>query len=219
MAAAADLSSLEKPLAQSFRQAAGESARFVFGSSGMLARQIENGAPYDVFLSANERYVKELAGHGELDGPVRIYATGRLGLWSATGSIRSLEDLAAPKVLHVAIPNPAYAPYGVAARQALENQGLWKRVEPKIVYGENVRQTLEYAESGNAEAAVTAWSLVLGRGGTLLPREWHGPIRQAGGILKRSRQIPLARRFMELLESRDGRELLRNHGLFPPAAE
>ncbi len=216
VAAAADLSSLQQPLSQYFERVTGQKVQFIFGASGMLARQIEQGAPYDVFLSANEKFVNDLAaGRHLVSGTVRIYAQGRLGLWSQDGSVSSLDDLRNPRVLHVAIANPAHAPYGVAAWEALKNQGLWEALQPKIVYAENVRQALEYAESGNADAVITAWSLVSDRGGIMLPETWHAPIRQAGGVVATSRQAAAARRFLDFLTSPEGRSILEKHGLMP----
>ena len=184
----------------------------------MLARQIENGAPFDVFLSANQQYVKELADAGViLPDSVRDYAKGRLGLWS-TGRRLRFEDLGKIAITHLAIPNPAHAPYGVAARQALERRGLWNALQSKVVYGENVRQTLQFAESGNADACITAWSLVLNQGGILLPENWHDPIRQTGGVVARSRKLPLARKFLDLLATPEGRKLLEKFGLTPASS-
>jgi molybdate transport system substrate-binding protein len=217
VAAAADLSRTEAALNTAFTQKTGHTLRLVLGSSGQLARQIESGAPYDVFLSANDAFVHELAKSGHIQpDSVRVYAIGRLALWSKSGRVKKPEDLTADGIRHVAIANPDHAPYGVAARQLLERLGLWKRIESRIVYGENIRQTLQYAESGNADAAITAWALVFDRGGVLLPAELHEPIRQAAGIVASSRQPELARRFLEMLASPDGIALLEKFGLFRP---
>jgi molybdate transport system substrate-binding protein len=219
VAAASDLAPLSSALAQGFERAPNTAAqtkvRFTFAASGSLAQQIENGAPFDVFLSADERLVKELVASGHLEPDVVTYATGRLGLWSKDGRVRSLEDLKKPGVIHLAIANPDHAPYGVAARRALETQGLWHEVQPKIVYGENVRQAMQFAESGNADAVITSWTLLIGRG-VLLPAEWHDPIRQAGGVVKSSGQIALARQFLKFLTGAEGRRILQSGGLFPP---
>ncbi len=218
VAAASDLAPLAPSLEQAYQRATGERVRFTLASSGSLARQIENGAPFDVFLSADDRYVTELAERGQLDAAtVILYAFGRIALWSSNGSVRSLEGLKKPGAKHLAIPNPEHAPYGVAARTALENRGLWKDVEQKVVYGENVRQALQFAESGNADAVITSWTLLLGRG-ALLPAEWHAPIRQAGGVVKSSDQPMAARRFLKFLTSSEGRTILQRGGLFPPDA-
>ncbi len=183
----------------------------------MLARQIANGAPYDVYLSANERYVQQLLDSGDLlPETLRVYAFGRLGLWAPGGGIRTLEDLTAPAVRRIAMANPSHAPYGVAAKQALQRRGLWERLKPKIVLGENVRQAFQYAESGNVEAALTAWTFVARRGAMLIPEKWHEPIRQTGAVVSRSAHREIAREFLEFLAGNEGRQILRKHGLFPP---
>ena len=217
VAAAADLAPLQEPLASAFERATEIRVRFVVASSGMLSRQIEQGAPYDVLLSANQKYVTDLAFEGRVvRDSVRTYAHGRIALWSKEGRVQSLTQLRNPRILHVAIPNPNHAPYGVAAREALENQGLWKQVEPRIVYGENVLQAFQYAQSGNAEVAITAWSLVFSQGGILLPENLHSPILQSGAMVASTRQAAAARRFLDFLTGPDGRKILQSNGLFPP---
>ena len=208
---------MEQPLAAAFRKVTGATVRFALGSSGMLSQQIANGAPYDVFLSANQEYVDQLVRSGHiLPDTVLWYANGRLALWSRSGTIRILQQLDAPNLLHIAVANPAHAPYGLAARQALQTRGLWVRVEKKIVYAENVRQAWEYARGGNVDAALTAWTLVHDQSGVLVPAEWHQPIRQVGGVVKSSRQVALARRFLTFLKGPEGRAVLQSYGLFPP---
>jgi len=120
--------------------------------------------------------------------------------------------LITPAVLHIAIANPTHAPYGAAARQALERAGLWAKLSGKIVYGETVRQAFEFAQSGNAEAAIVAWSLVSDRGGILLPANLHSPIRQTGGVVKSSRHADASRQFLLFLISSEGRRILQGHG-------
>lgn len=214
--AASDLGPISQKLGPAAAQAVGMPVRFTLASSGDLVQQIANGAPFDVFLSANDSYVSDAAKKGYLDpSTVMVYALGRLALWSKSGSVRSLEDLRKPGVLHIAIPNPDHAPYGIAAREALQNRGLWKAVESKIVYGENVRQALQFAESGNADAVITSWTLLQGRG-IMLPAEWHAPIRQAGAVLKSSKQPAAARGFLKFLTSPEGKKILSAGGLFPP---
>jgi molybdate transport system substrate-binding protein len=200
-----------------FRSITGRKAKFVLGASGLLARQIEQGAPYDVFLSANERFVADLAKSGRLvPASVRVYAYGRLGLWSRDGSLTRLEQLRDRRIVHLAMANPASAPYGAAAKELLESAGLWPAIETKVVYGENVRQALQFAESGNADAAITAWSLVFDRGGILLPDSGHKPIRQAGGVVAGRPNEAAAQRFLDLLASGEGRKILAAHGLGLP---
>lgn len=219
VAAASDLASMEQSLAQAFRTATGKQFEMVFAASGMLARQIEQGAPFDVYLSANEEYVKQLVERGKLDpATVSVYAIGRLGLWSKEGAINDLKQLTAGRVKHIAIANPAHAPYGMAAREALQTSGLWDQLQPRLVYGENVRQALQFAESGNADVALTAWSLVFDRGGVLVADGIHGPIRQTGGALASSKRPELAREFLSFLKGPAGREVLASHGLSIPGS-
>jgi molybdate transport system substrate-binding protein len=217
VAAASDLIDIKGSLTEAFAAKPGARLRFTFGASGALARQIASGAPYDVFLSADEGRIKELAAAGDLvSDSIEVYALGRIALWSKGGAAKSLSGLQAAKILHIAIANPGHAPYGAAARQALEKAGLWQKLERKIVYGESVRQALEYAESGNADAAITAWSLVVHRGGILLPSELHNPIRQAGAVVRSSRNQPAARAFLRFLLSPEGRRLLESGGFVTP---
>ena len=216
IAAAADLAQAQQSLSQAFHQKSGTALRFSLGSSGVLAKQIENGAPFDVFISANEKYVKDLAGNGHIDpASVHVYAIGRLGIWSYTGNLHDLNQLLAAEVKRIAIANPQFAPYGAAAKDLLERTGLWSRLQSKIVYGENVSQALQYAESQNADAAIVSWTLVAAKGGTLLPAN-HAPIRQAVGIVTATKQPALARQFVEFLLGPAGRAVLSAHGLTPP---
>jgi len=214
VAAAADLAPLTANLDRGFETVSHLKVKFTLDSSGSLAKQIENGAPYDVFLSADERYVKQLVSEGHLEPNTNVYALGRLGLWSKDGRVKSLADLKNPDIKHIAIANPEHAPYGIAARKTLETQGLWRDVQPKIVYGENVRQAMQFAETGNADAVITSWTLLIGRG-LLLPAEWHDPIRQSGGVVKSSSQAAVARQFLQFMLSADGRKILQSGGLFP----
>lgn len=214
IAAASDLAGVSKQLTQAF--ASKGRVRFTLGSSGILAKQIENGAPFDVFLSANERYVTDLSRSGKIEGfSVRPYATGQLGLWSLNGEFRTLESL--PQAKHVSMANPLHAPYGVAAKEALERQDLWQKVQPKIVYGENVRQALQYAESGNADAVLTAWSLLMQKPGAVkIPATLHNPIRQVGGVVKGTKLHDLAVQFIEFLTKGQGKQILLDGGFGSP---
>ncbi len=220
IAAAADLAPLEIKLTQGFKAAGGEGIRFTFGSSGMLARQIENGAPYDVFLSADEKLVQNLAGRGKLiRGSAATYATGRLGLWSAKSTPADVHALLDSGIRVVAIANPQHAPYGAAARAMLERAGLWTRLQPKIVLAENVRQAYEFASTGNADAVITAWTLLWDKpGAKLLPDGGYPPIRQSGGVVTGTGHESQAQAFLRFLLSPAGQSILRAGGLFPPTA-
>jgi molybdate transport system substrate-binding protein len=213
IAAASDLIAVQGPIVQAWAALSDLKPRFTFGASGMLAQQVSNGAPYDIFLSADEGRVKDLANGGHLlKDSVVEYARGRLGLWSRGRRAGAMGDLMGAGFKHIAIANPTHAPYGVAAKQAVENSGLWSKIGPKIVYGETVRQALEYAESGNADAAIVAWSLVSDKGGVLLPSSLHNPIRQNGAVVKTSQHQEEARYFLRFLISPEGKRLLESHG-------
>lgn len=215
IAAAADLSALAAPLQAAFPDA---ELVFSFGSSGMLARQIEAGAPFDIFLSANVGYIDDLVKKGKiLRDDTAFYANGRLGVWSKSGNILSLEDFGKFSRLSIAIANPQHAPYGVAAKQALEKAGLWEKYQSGVVWAENVRQAFQFAESGNADVTVTAWSLLYDRGAGLVPGDLHEPIRQVGAVLRSTRQRKLAWKFMDFLTSAEGRRILVDRGFFLPA--
>jgi molybdate transport system substrate-binding protein len=217
VAAAADMQPLQNQLREAFFRTTGGEATFIFAASGSLAQQIRNGAPYDVYLSANQVFVKQSAESGHLlRDSVQVYAYGRIALWSKSGGIHTLEDLVAPSVQHLAIANPIHAPYGAAAQAALKSQGYWEKLQAKLVYGENVEQTFQYAESGNADAAIVGWSQVFNKRGILLPAAWHPRISQTGAVVKGSRNPGLARRFMTFLTGKEGRAVLRQFGFDLP---
>jgi molybdate transport system substrate-binding protein len=217
VATAADLSPLETLLQQQFEKTNPIRLRFVTGASATLAQQIENGAPYDVFLSANAAFVDRLALSRKIDpATVRAYAVGQVGLLWKDGKSHDFKDLAADWVRIVALPNPKLAPYGVAAQQALEHLGIWKAVQPKIVYGENVRQTLELFESGNADAVLTSGSLLQGKPVTTIPNSWHAPILQQVGIVAASTQHQAAQWFINFLLSPVAQSIFSKFGFIPP---
>ncbi|MBA3975408.1 MAG: molybdate ABC transporter substrate-binding protein [Candidatus Solibacter sp.] len=215
VAAAADLAPLEKKLTEAFLRDTRLRVRFSLGSSGMLARQIANGAPFDAYLSANEGFVQELTATGHLDpATVRNYATGRLGIWSANGKVKTIKDLYALRSL--AIANPKHAPYGMAAEQFLRSHGSFGQIESRLVLAENVRQAYEFARTGNADAVITSWTMLHDKGGILLPDSGHKPIRQSGGVVKGSKNQAAARRFIDFLTGPKGQAILQAGGLFPP---
>ncbi len=180
-------------------------------------QQIENGAPYDVFLSANAAYVDQLAAARKLEPQsVRAYTEGRLGLLWRDGKPHAFKDLALPDVRVLALPNPKLAPYGVAAQQALEHLGIWPKVQPKVVYGENVRQALQMFSSGNADAVITAASLLNGRHPELLPVSWHSPILQKAGIVSATPHQGAAQLFLNFLTSPDAQAVFAQYGFAFP---
>jgi molybdate transport system substrate-binding protein len=222
VAAAADLAPAFEELGRAFEQAHSTKVVFSFGSSGMLAKQIENGAPMDVFASANSEYVDELDRKGLIvPGTRAIYARGRITLWTTKDSplkIEKVEDLARPEVKRIAIANPEHAPYGTVAREALQKAGIWDKVQPRIIFGENVRQTLQYAQTGNVDVAIVALSLSLQSDGhwVLVPQELHRPLDQSLGVIKGTKQEQAACEFAAFINSTQGSEIMRKYGFSLP---
>ena len=222
VAAAADLAPAFEELGREFEQQNKVKVVFSFGSSGLLAKQIENGAPIDLFAAANVDYLNQLEQERLIiAGTKSVYARGRIVLWTPKDSplhIEELSHLTRMEVKRIAIANPDHAPYGMAARQALESAGIWDAVKPKLVYGENIRQTLQYAQTGNAEVAIVALSLSLQSDGrwVLIPQELYKPIDQALGVVMGTKHEPEARQFAGFVSSTRGRAIMRNYGFVLP---
>ena len=221
VAAAADLQRAFKELSPLYEKQTGVKVNIVFGSTGLLAKQAEQGAPFDLLFAADESYVVNLEKMGKVAAGSRtLYGIGRLVLWTRNGqsSVKQIGDLASPHIRRVAIANPEHAPYGRAAKQAMQKAKIWKVVEPRVVYGENVQQAMQYAQTGNAEVAIIAQSLAIGASGsyTLVPNNLHNPIRQAVGILKQSTSPTAARGFMAFVLGKDGQAVMRRYGFEIP---
>jgi len=218
VAAAADLTPAFEELGREFEKATKIKVVFVFGSTGLLTRQIENGAPFDLFAAANVTYIDELDQKGLIIPDSKaIYARGRITLWTLEESpirLQGIADLARPEVQRIAIANPDHAPYGLAAKQALQSAGVWDRVQPKLVYGDNIRQTLQYAETGNVEVAIVALSLSIQSHGrwTVIPEELHQPIDQALAVTKTTKYEQAARAFASFINSPEGKAIMKKYG-------
>jgi molybdate transport system substrate-binding protein len=222
VAAASDLTPAFEEIAREFEAANKIKVIFMFGSTGMLTRQIENGAPVDLFAAANVSYVDELNQKGFIIPDSRaVYARGRITLWTRDDSplrLQGIADLARPEVMRIAIANPDHAPYGLAARQALESVGIWERIKPKLVYGDNIRQTMQYAQTGNVDVAIVALSLSKPSNGrwTLIPEELHKPLDQGLAIIKTTRNESAARVFAAFIEGPQGQAILKKYGFSAP---
>ncbi|MDQ2776942.1 MAG: molybdate ABC transporter substrate-binding protein [Acidobacteriota bacterium] len=218
IAAASDLTNLEPSLVASFHKIdPAVRIRFVTSASGVLTQQIENGAPYDVFLSANAQFIDHLATTRKIEPTsVITYAIGRVGVLWRDGKPHKLDDLKANWIRFVALPNPKLAPYGVAAQQALEHAGLWQFVSQKVVYGENVRQALQLFESGNADVVLTSDSLLQGRNPVLIPAAWHQPITQKAGIVATTSNQATAQEFVRYLATPAAQSVFAKFGFSPP---
>jgi len=223
VAAASDLQSVLPAIASQFEKDTGQQVRLIFGSSGNFFAQIQNGAPFDVFLSADRDYPRRLEGSGHAEpGSLYEYATGRLVLWTRNDSgidvRRGLTVLTEGRVRRVAIANPEHAPYGRAAVAAVRREGLYDRVREKFVLGENISQAAQFAQSGSTDVGLLALSLALSptlkSSGTYvdIPESWYPPIEQAAVVLASSRQKPLARQFVDYLKNPASVRLLQSYG-------
>lgn len=228
IAAASDLSVALTEIAQMFRRETGQAVDPVFGSSGTLTRQILDGAPFDLFLSADEAFVAQLAAAGRTRDAGVLYAVGRLALFAPTGSplkpADGLEGLARlvarGEIRRFAIANPAHAPYGRAAEAALRAHGLWATLQPRLVLGENVSQAAQFATAGDAAGGLIAYSLALtpnlrARGSfALVPEGDHAPLRQRMVLLTRAGDA--AERFYRYLQAPAARAILERYGFMLP---
>ena len=202
----------------------GNSIDLIFGSSGSFATQVKNGAPYDVFFSADIAFPKQLEAEGFAASRVVPYAVGRIVVWQARpGKAPTLTDLASPAFRRVAIANPNHAPYGMRAVEALKGAKVWNKVEPKLALGENIAQTAQFVESGAADAGIVALSLVTspalaGKGAyTLIDASLHAPLQQAFIVTRHGKDNALARAFTEFSRSPEAVAILRRYGFTLPA--
>jgi len=220
VAAAASLTGAFEELAQGYQSAGGGPVRLSFASTGALAEQLRNGGPFDVFAAADAQHVDDLIGEGILTRPSRVlFAEGRLVLlFSPTfdGDPADITVLLGPGVKRIAIANPEYAPYGVAARQFLQSAGLWEAVQSRLVMGETVRQAAVFVQTGNADAGLVALSVVApGDRFVMLPTNGYAPIQHVAAIRAESPHAEQAQRFLDYLLSSDAGRILEKYGLQP----
>jgi molybdate transport system substrate-binding protein len=223
VAAAADLAFAFKDVAALYERATEQRVDFSFGSTGLLEKQVAEGAPFDVFAAASVSYADDAIASGAcLAGSRALYATGRIVLYArpdAPFAPKTLEDLADPRITRIAIAHPDHAPYGRAARQAMMRAGVWERVQPKVVYAENVQQALGFAQSGNADVAILALSLATVTPGRVVPvpADLHDRIDQALVVCTHGSAGPdSGRRFAAFVGSAEGRAVMRRYGFLLP---
>jgi molybdate transport system substrate-binding protein len=223
VAAAANLTFALQELAARYQQQSGQPVTLSFAATGLLAKQIREGAPFDLFVAADTSFLDEVIASGACDGATKaLQGRGRIALWSGDPAAvpATLADLLAPRYARIAIANPEHAPYGRAAEQALERSGVLEQLRPRLVYGENARQALQLAESGNVEVAVVPLSLVVAAhdgGYTLVPEQLHQPIEQGLVVCRGGASFAGGRALAELLLSAEGRALMARHGFSLPA--
>lgn len=228
VAAASDLKFAMEEIAAGFRESHKRDIRLAFGSSGNLYRQIMQGAPFELFMSADEEFVLKLAGAGRTEDRGTLYAVGRIVLFAPHGSPVKVDAkmegvkaaLEAGYIRRFALANPEHAPYGRAARQALEKLGLWEPLRTRLVMGENVSQAAQFAASGSAEAGIFAYSLArspsVSRLGAyvLLPQELHQPLRQRMVLIRGAGET--ARTLYRHLQEKPARAIFVRYGFELP---
>jgi molybdate transport system substrate-binding protein len=228
VAAAADLGPALSEVTKQYQSQTGQGVRVSLGSSGNLTQQIKNGAPFDVFLSADEEYPKELVADGFAErSSLSRYAVGKLVLWIPANSPLDpakdgMQVLRDPRVKKIAIANPLHAPYGRAAVAALERYGLYEELKDRLVLGENVSQAAQFVESGNAQAGLVALSHALAPGMKDEGRYWEVPadaypeLDQAGVIISRSSHQQEAAAFLKFLRTSEAQSILKRYGFSVP---
>ena len=229
IAAASDLQFAMQDLAAQFERSAGTKLDVTYGSSGNFFSQLQNGAPFDLFFSADIGYPRKLESAGFAEpGTLYEYAVGRIVIWMPANASVDLARLGWKALLDhsvqkISIANPAHAPYGRAAVAALQKAGLYEEVESKLVYGENISQTAQFVQSGNAQAGIVAMSLAVSPGMREgkrweIPADLHPPIEQAAIILKSANSKTAARAFLDFVKSDAGRATLEKYGFAVPTA-
>jgi molybdate transport system substrate-binding protein len=228
VAAASDLTYAMNEIAANFEKATGCTVRLTMGSSGNFLTQIENGAPFDVFFSADIAYPKKLEAEGlAAPGSTYLYAIGKIVLWTRKDSRvdigKGFSALRDPTVQKIAIANPEHAPYGRAAEEALRHSGVYDAVKDRLVLGENISQTAEFVESGNADAGIVALSLVLSpamkdKGRVwIIPEKLYTPIQQGAVAVRAAANPQGARQFLDYVKLPATAELLERYGFVLPA--
>jgi molybdate transport system substrate-binding protein len=224
VAAASDLTFAFREIGALFEQETGVKVIFSFGSTGQLAQQIEQGAPFDLFAAANESFVNELEANDRvLRDTKELYAQGRITLWTRADSglkIASVQDLTQSGVKYVAIASPDHAPYGVAAREAMQSVGIWEQIQPRLVLGENALATLQYGIRGEVDVVIAPLSLSISQKEgqwVLIPSDLHKPINQALAVVKHSPHEKDARAFARFINSEKGRPIMIKYGFVLPS--
>ncbi|WP_338849278.1 molybdate ABC transporter substrate-binding protein [Massilia sp. W12] len=226
VAAAADLKfAMDEIIAAYEKQQPGLQVDVSYGSSGKFHAQIKQGAPFDVYFSADIAYARDLHAQGFAASTVQTYAFGRLVIWSRQPDAAQLQlpDLAQARFVRIAIANPKHAPYGQRAEAALRSLGLWDKVQSKLVYGENIAHAAQFVQSGNAQAGILALALakspaLAAQGGySLIPQNLHPPLEQGFILTKRAADNPAAKQFAAFILQETARGILEKYGfLLPP---
>jgi len=227
IAAASDLNFAFKDLVAQYEKTTGNTVKLTLGSSGNFYAQLQNGAPFDLYFSADIGYPKKLEEAGvTVPGSLYRYALGRIVLWTGNQSkidvAKGIEVLAGPTIRKVAIANPKHAPYGRAAIAAMEHYQVYDLAKDKLILGENISQAAQFIESGACDIGIIALSLALAptmktAGGYWeIPATAHPPIEQGAVILKSSKHQDAARQFLDFMKSAAGQEVMKRYGFALP---
>lgn len=229
VAAAADLSSALQDLASRYERKTGVKVKLSFGASGALTQQIENGAPFDAFFSADMDYPRQLIAQGQADaGSLTRYAVGKVVLWAPAGSSLDLQHqkmaaLLDPAVKKISIANPQHAPYGRAAVAAMKHAGVYEKVSDRLVIGENVAQAAQFVESGNAQIGLIALAhaqapAMKGKGSYWeVPADMYPALDQGVVVVSRSRNKSAATEFVRFIATDEAVQILRSYGFTVPS--
>jgi molybdate transport system substrate-binding protein len=227
IAAASDLKfALDETVKNFNKQFPQHDIKVIYGSSGKIYTHIQQGAPYDLYFSADISYPDLLKKEGLTSGPVTPHAVGRIVLWAPKGKIKakdlSLEYLLSPSIKRIAIANPKHAPYGKRAEEALKSKGLWQSLQNKLIYGENISQTAQFVQTGNADIGIIALSLAMSqeliKNGhyILIPDQLHTPLEQGFVLTKRGEQNTAAQQFAAFMSSQEARQVMVKYGFVLP---
>ncbi len=227
VAAASDLNFAIKEVVAAFEKQTGHQVKLSLGSSGNFYSQLQNGAPFDLYFSADIGYPKKLEEAGlTVPGSLYLYAVGRIVLWAPKSSMldvsKGLTVLRKPEIKKIAIANPKHAPYGRAAVAAMEHEGVYAEVKDRLVLGENISQAAQFIESGACDIGIIALSLALApamkSAGTYwqIPADAHPPLEQGAVILKQSTKQEAARQFLNFMKSAQGQEIMTHYGFTLP---
>ena len=228
MAAASDLQTAFPEAVTAFERKTGHKVRIVYGSSGNFFAQIQHGAPFDIFFSADVDYPRRLEAAGlTREGSLYVYAIGKIVVWLPRDSTldlhrSGLSALTSAQIKRIAIANPAHAPYGRAAKAALQQTGIFEQITDKLVLGENISQAAQFVQTGNAQAGIIALSLALsprmqGKGKYwIVPQHLYPSLTQAAVIVKTSKNISAAEAFLAFIKGEQGLAILQRFGFIPP---
>ena len=216
VAAASDLAQAFNDVGAAFTKKTGIKPNFNFSSSGLLAKQIEQGAPFFLFAAANKSFVDQVVKAGKCDpATAGLYSRGRLVLWAKSGAPAKIGDIVDPKYKRIGIANPDHAPYGKAAEQALQKAGIYDQVKGRLVLGENISATMTYAKEGSVDVAFVALSLAISTDAQLyspVELDLHEPLEQTLVVCGKGGEADAARQLADFIVSTEGRTIMERYG-------